>query len=70
MRAKDTLALEALRAVKSAILLQQTESGAKENCGRRRNQITTTFGETKKDSAAIYTQQGKRLLNLSCCKPL
>ena len=30
MRAKDTLALEALRAVKSAILLAQTESGAKE----------------------------------------
>ena len=30
MRAKDTLALEALRAIKSGILLAQTESGAKE----------------------------------------
>src|SRR6478735_4264988 len=31
MRAKDTLALEALRAIKSGILLAQTESGAKED---------------------------------------
>ena len=30
MRAKDTIALEALRAIKSALLLAQTESGAKE----------------------------------------
>ena len=30
MKAKDSQSLEALRAVKSAILLAQTESGAKE----------------------------------------
>ena len=30
MKAKDTVALESLRAVKSAILLAQTETGAKE----------------------------------------
>ena len=30
MRAKDTIALEALRAIKSEILLAQTSSGAKE----------------------------------------
>ncbi len=30
MRAKDTVTLESLRAVKSALLLAQTESGAKE----------------------------------------
>lgn len=30
MKAKDSVALESLRAIKSAILLAQTESGAKE----------------------------------------
>ena len=30
MRAKDAVALESLRAVKSAILLAQTETGSKE----------------------------------------
>jgi uncharacterized protein YqeY len=36
MKAKDTVALESLRAIKSAILLAQTESGAKEETERGR----------------------------------
>ena len=31
MKSKDTLALQALRSVKSAILLAQTQSGAKQD---------------------------------------
>jgi hypothetical protein len=35
MRAKDTVALESLRAIKAEILLAQTASGQKEICSRR-----------------------------------
>jgi uncharacterized protein YqeY len=34
MRAKDTVALEALRAIKSEILLAQTATGSRRNNGR------------------------------------
>ncbi len=58
MRAKDTLALEALRAVKSAILLAQTESGAKEEIAEEEEiKLLQRLVKQRKDSAAIYTQQ-------------
>lgn len=60
MRAKDTLALESLRAVKSAILLAQTESGAKEDLSPDEEiKILQRLVKQRKDSAAIYTQQGR-----------
>lgn len=60
MRAKDTVALESLRAVKSAILLAQTESGAKEElAGDEEIKILQRLVKQRKDSAAIYTQQGR-----------
>lgn len=60
MRAKDTVALESLRAVKSAILLAQTESGAKEELSEDEEiKILQRLVKQRKDSAAIYTQQGR-----------
>ncbi|OOV26966.1 glutamyl-tRNA amidotransferase [Flavobacterium sp. LM5] len=60
MRAKDTMALEALRAVKSAILLAQTESGAKEEISEEEEiKLLQRLVKQRKDSAAIYTKQGR-----------
>jgi uncharacterized protein YqeY len=60
MRAKDTLALESLRAVKSAILLANTEGGANgEISADEEIKILQRLVKQRKDSAAIYTQQGR-----------
>lgn len=60
MRAKDTMALEALRAVKSAILLAQTESGAKEEISEEEEiKLLQRLVKQRKDSAAIYKEQGR-----------
>ena len=60
MRAKDTVALESLRAVKSAILLAQTESGAKEELSEDEEiKILQRLVKQRKDSAAIYNEQGR-----------
>ncbi|MGL2995305.1 GatB/YqeY domain-containing protein [Flavobacterium sp. TSSA_36] len=60
MRAKNTLALEALRAVKSGILLAQTESGAKEEITEEEEiKLLQRLVKQRKDSAAIYTEQGR-----------
>lgn len=60
MRAKDTVALEALRAVKSAILLALTEGGAKEELAQEDEiKLLQRLVKQRKDSAAIYTEQGR-----------
>lgn len=60
MRAKDTVALEALRAIKSAILLAQTESGAKEELSADDEiKLLQRMVKQRKDSAAIYTEQNR-----------
>ena len=60
MRAKDTVALESLRAVKSALLLAQTESGAKEEVSADEEiKILQKLVKQRKDSAAIYQEQGR-----------
>ncbi|MCL9804719.1 GatB/YqeY domain-containing protein [Flavobacterium amniphilum] len=60
MRAKDTVALEALRAIKSAILLAQTESGAKEELSADEEiKLLQRLVKQRKDSAAIYTEQNR-----------
>ena len=60
MRAKDSLRLEALRAVKSAILLAKTQSGAAEELSEAQEiQLLQKLVKQRKDSAAIFTQQNR-----------
>lgn len=60
MKAKDQTALTALRAVKSAILLAQTESGAKEDLTQEQElKILQKQVKQRKDSAAIFLEQGR-----------
>ena len=60
MKEKDAVALESLRAVKSAILLAQTESGAKAELTEDQElKILQKLVKQRKDSAAIFTEQGR-----------
>mgnify|MGYP006191117759 CR=1 FL=1 len=60
MRAKDTTALEALRAIKSGILLAQTETGSKEEISEDQEmKLLQKLVKQRKDSAAIYQSQGR-----------
>ena len=60
MRAKDTVALEALRAIKSEILLAQTASGSKEEISEADEiKILQKLVKMRKDSAAIFTEQNR-----------
>lgn len=60
MRAKDTVALESLRAVKSALLLAQTETGSKEEIAEEEEiKILQKLVKQRKDSANIYKEQGR-----------
>ena len=60
MKAKDQTALTALRAVKSSILLAQTEEGAQaELSGDKELKILQKQVKQRKDSAAIYLAQGR-----------
>ncbi len=60
MKAKDQTGLTALRAVKSAILLAQTESGAKEDLTQEQElKILQKQVKQRKDSAAIFLEQGR-----------
>ncbi len=60
MKSKDAVALTALRAVKSAILLAQTESGAKQELTEEQElKILQKQVKQRKDSAAIFLDQGR-----------
>ena len=60
MKAKDTVALESLRAIKSAILLARTEAGASEELSEADElKLLQKLVKQRKDSAALYTQQGR-----------
>ena len=60
MKAKDTVALESLRAIKSAILLAKTEAGAAEELSEADElKLLQKLVKQRKDSAALYTQQGR-----------
>lgn len=60
MKAKDQNALASLRAVKSAILLAQTETGSKEEITEDQElKILQKLVKQRKDSAVIYTEQGR-----------
>jgi len=61
MKAKDTIALQALRAVKSAFLLAKTETGVKEELTEDREiKIIQKQVKQRKDSAAIFIQQNRQ----------
>ena len=61
MKAKDTVALESLRAIKSAILLAQTESGAKEELSAEEEiKLLQRLVKQRKDSANIYIEQNRQ----------
>ncbi|MCO4820783.1 MAG: GatB/YqeY domain-containing protein [Flavobacteriaceae bacterium] len=60
MKAKDQTALTALRAVKSAILLAQTESGDKAALTEEQElKILQKLVKQRKDSAAIFQSQDR-----------
>ncbi len=60
MKAKDQNALTSLRAVKSAILLAQTETGSKEELTEDQElKILQKLVKQRKDSAVIYSEQGR-----------
>ena len=60
MKAKDQTALTALRAIKSAILLAKTESGAVEELTEEQElKILQKQVKQRKDSAAIFLEQGR-----------
>lgn len=60
MRAKDDVALRTLRAIKAAILVEQTASGAKENLSEADElKLLTKMAKQRKDSFDIFTQQGR-----------
>jgi len=60
MKAKDQNALTSLRAIKAAILLAQTESGAKEELTEDQElKLLQKLVKQRKDSAAIFTEQGR-----------
>lgn len=60
MKAKDTVALEALRAIKSEILLAQTASGSKEEISEADEiKILQKLVKMRKDSAAIFSEQNR-----------
>ncbi len=60
MKAKDSVALESLRAIKSAMLLAQTEKGAGKGLSEEEEiKIVQRLVKQRKDSAAIYTEQGR-----------
>ena len=60
MKRKDQEALSALRAIKSEILLAQTETGSKEDISEEQEiKILSKLVKQRKDSAAIYTEQNR-----------
>ncbi|ALM09036.1 glutamyl-tRNA amidotransferase [Sediminicola sp. YIK13] len=60
MKAKDTVALESLRAIKSALLMAQTETGAGAGLSEDEEvKLVQKLVKQRKDSAAIYTEQGR-----------
>jgi len=65
MKEKDQVALTALRAVKSAILLAQTESGSTgELTEEQELKLLQKLVKQRKDSAAVYLEQDRKDLAL------
>lgn len=64
MKEKNQEALASLRAIKSEILLAQTETGSKEALTEEQEiKILSKLVKQRKDSAAIFTQQNRNDLS-------
>ncbi len=60
MKAKNTVALEALRAIKSAIILAKTETGAADGLSEADEiKMLQRLVKMRKDSAEIFTTQNR-----------
>ena len=59
MKAKDAVAVELLRAIKSAILHQHSEAGSKELSSTDEIKLLQKLVKQRKDSAALYNEQGR-----------
>ncbi len=60
MKAKNTVALESLRAIKSAILLAQTDKGAGGTLSEEDEvKLVQKLVKQRKDSATIFAEQGR-----------
>lgn len=60
MKARDKTALEALRAIKSALLLAQSEAGRKEGLSEEAEvKLVQKLVKQRKDSATIFKEQGR-----------
>lgn len=60
MKSKDSVALESLRAIKSAILLAKTESGASEELSESQELVLLQkLIKQRRDSATLYASQGR-----------
>lgn len=60
MKAKDTQSLEALRSIKAALLLAQTETGSKAGLTEEEEiKLLQKQVKQRKDSAAIYNEQNR-----------
>lgn len=60
MKSKDNIALESLRAIKSAILLAKTESGASEELSESQELVLLQkLIKQRRDSATLYASQGR-----------
>ena len=63
MKAKDSVALEALRAIKSAIILAKTEAGATDTLTEDQEiKMLQRLVKMRKDSAEIFTTQNRPYL--------
>ncbi len=59
MKVKDTVALESLRAIKSALLLEQTSGAGGELSEADETKLIQKLVKQRKDSATIFTEQGR-----------
>jgi len=59
MRSKEKDRLEALRAVKAALLLEMSKGSDKELSEKVEMQVLTRLHKQRKESAAIYNEQGR-----------
>ena len=60
MKAKNSLALESLRAIKSAVLLQKSEAGASDEMSEDEEiKLLQKLVKQRRDSAAIFREQNR-----------
>lgn len=59
MKARDTVAMETLRAIKSALILKQTEGGKQQIDQGDEQAVLIRLQKQREESALIYRQQGR-----------